>query len=70
MNSRLSCTDCGNPIPNGTAVIRSRSLEQRAWHRECFALSHPDAGAIERTERAIAAQRTGAHDALDNARVS
>lgn len=33
--TRYTCTDCHQPIPAGTAVLRSVSLELRAWCREC-----------------------------------
>lgn len=37
MTDRLTCdaADCGQPIPNGTAVVRSRNFEQRHFHAAC-----------------------------------
>jgi hypothetical protein len=37
MTDRLTCDhpDCGQPIPNGEAVVRSRNFEQRTFHRAC-----------------------------------
>ena len=50
MTDRLTCdaTDCGQPIPNGEAVVRSRNFEQRTYHRAC----------AERAQR-VPEQRTG-----------
>lgn len=33
-----TCTDCHQPIPVGTAVLRGNGHELLAWHRECFTL--------------------------------
>lgn len=50
MTDRLTCDhpDCGLPIPNGEALVRSRNFEQRHFHRAC----------VERAQR-VPEQRSG-----------
>jgi hypothetical protein len=35
--TRHQCIDCGAPIPNGQAHIRSRAFRQVAWCAACWA---------------------------------
>ena len=47
----MNCTTCHHHIPAGTAVIRSASFKQVAYHRECWQLRAAVVSALLPTQR-------------------